>query len=430
MDIFCGGGSAEQGRTAYLISEGTHSILLDFGVQRVFAGTYAGRYPQMELEMLSRVEGVVLSHAHEDHSAALPLLVKQGLKVPVYCHRLTAALTPMYCASWRGAVENANFCPPYSKEDVNSLFFSPQEFGKVFTIGSFDVEMGPSGHMPGSAWILVTGKSHKLLYTGDICRENRLLIPPQLPADISAIIINSAYGAQSMRQAKQEEELLLALEHCMRNGGAALLPVPRIGRGQEMVSCLLQISLSGVPVYIDKGLTDALKYYQDYHEGLSAEGKSFLQGLDMSKFNILPAGFEPAKISKPAIIVMPDAMLSAGPSEKWFRLLAEDERNSIILTGSQAAGTIGARLLSGERIFLPENSGEPFIIGASVKKITWKAHPDWEDLQYLLAPFAGRTEVILGHCNVENSGKLAAELKKIGISSRIMPTGSTIHLPG
>jgi Cft2 family RNA processing exonuclease len=425
MDIYCAGGSGEQGRTAYLISEDGFSVLLDYGVQRVFTNKYAGKYPFITPDMLGKVQAVVLSHAHEDHAASLPLLVKQNKNIPIYCHAVTANLVPDYCRAWSRAVQMSGFSLPYKNEDIASLNFVPKQFGEKFHIGPFMIEIGPSGHMPGSVWVAIQGTHQSLLYTGDCCWENRLLCPPQLPTEFTVTIANSAYGNKLICQAEQEKLMITKVTECIQKGGSVLLPVPRIGRGQELIVFLSNLFGRDIPVMVEEGLVVGLQYYNNYSEGLSKRGRNELENFDMSKLHLISHNMD-LEMNKKSIIIAPDGMLSTGASLKFFWQLAKNEKNFIILTGHQAEGTLGAKLLEGQRCIMSKEVQHPVTVKAQVVKTVWKAHPDFNDLYRWLERCPKEMKLYLGHCDLKTGNQLIYSLAERGIAGEIIPVGSTI----
>lgn len=468
MEIHFLGGSGEQGRASFLVKAGDRAVLLDHGAKRVFGPDGAGQYPEGEREELERVEGIILSHGHEDHSAGLPLLARQGLRLPVYCHPITAGLARTYCRTWRTAVERSGHPVPYTDQEVENLDFRPQAFDRPFQVGPFQVVLGPSGHIPGSAWASLTAGGETLFYSGDMCLENRLLMPPTLPRTltqvlpqalprgVSAVILDAAYGGSSLDQEGQERALVAKVKACAAQGGIVLLPVPRIGRGQEILLFLAGLArylrsglseasggnrtgdadrtdkgpMSLPPVYVDARIVDGLDIYRDFHDGLSEAGRAALEGLQARDFHVLEAdgGSELPHIDAPAIIIVPDGMVSNGPVLQWLERLSGDRRNLIMITGYQAPGTAGARLVRGERSLAIPGRADPLQVQAQVVHLTWKAHPDTGDLRSILGQIGGNPVVFLVHSEMEGCRTLAEEVSRWGYRAQVAPVGSAVNL--
>ena len=121
VKLYSIGGSGENGRNCYAVEWSDGAILLDCGVKREINGDKIGDYPLLTKDFVSKIKFVLLSHAHEDHSAALPLLYNLGYEGKVYTSTPTAAATLKFVNKWRNFVKDNNGTTPFNDEDVEKI---------------------------------------------------------------------------------------------------------------------------------------------------------------------------------------------------------------------------------------------------------------------------------------------------------------------
>ncbi|MFF2912395.1 MBL fold metallo-hydrolase [Paenibacillus sp. NPDC057934] len=289
------GGAGEHGRSSYLIRNDQAGILLDCGVKKE-AGS---EYPLLEAERIPELIAVFLSHAHEDHSAALPLLYKYGYKGKVWTTRETALQLPDYFTAWRNYVTAGPTPLPFEQADCEAIEFAYlEEHTDPLTwhclAPSVRVMWGRSGHMIGSIWVALEWDDKTIFFSGDYTGESQLLAvdDPGLVLFHSAMqktkednngkadgktveeiaetatkatikvtnketvrgtsekvlavsnatqpsvdlsIIDGAYGADPETQQDKLLQLESAIRSTLEANGTVLLPVPLYGRGQELL---------------------------------------------------------------------------------------------------------------------------------------------------------------------------------------------------
>lgn len=184
------GGAGEHGRSAYLLSGRGYRLLLDCGVKK--GG--AGQYPLIEPGQAAMLDMVLLSHAHEDHSVALPLLYAQGYKGEVWTTRETRAQLDAYFRSWRSNINREGHELPYTEADEQAIRYRYlEEEGNCLSwfrlIPGVQVMWGRSGHLAGSVWFLIAAEGRSIFYSGDYTAESLLLA-----ADSPAEAIQAAGG--------------------------------------------------------------------------------------------------------------------------------------------------------------------------------------------------------------------------------------------
>ena len=406
MRIECLGGSSEVGRSAFVVwPRRGEPVLLDCGVKRVFGPGTAGEYPLLAPDRLPEIRHVLISHAHEDHCAALPYLLERGGAFTVYAHALSLPLIERYVNSWSTAVQGHGLPAPYAVESLKKAIWRPVAYGKTFTAGGFSVTSGAAAHLPGSIFFVLDDGHERLCYTGDWNPDSLLFAKPRFPA--CNILITNAMGRVSATQGLQSLHAL-----CGQAASRPLLfALPRYGRGQEILAALCAQQANAVDLCIDDSLLQALKAYRE-DPAVSPEGRALLATLDAQ----LAAGrwqrFSKAssvKDLRAGCILSCDAMLSAGNAAVLSpAILAAD--GAVIFSGHLAAGTPGYDLL---------HNGHPGAL-----RLPWKIHPQPDDVRAIVAQ-TGADRVLLVHCERDVAETVGKEL----LAGASAPAALTVHIP-
>ncbi len=345
----------------------------------------------------SSLDAVVLTHAHLDHSGALPLLVRNGFKGPIYATAATADLCGLLLPdSGHLQEEDANFAnrhkssrhdpalPLYTEEDARHAltFFRPVEPGQTVDIGMIKVRLRPSGHILGACSVELRTARGSLLFSGDVGRPDDLVMRPPEPIEhADYLIVESTYGDRLHEPQNGGTELAEVITRTAARGGTVLVPSFAVGRAQSLLYEIFLLKRAGripdLPVFMDSPMAiDSTHIYQRHRREhrLSIEdckGMSHIaticrtveesRALDQQRY--------------PSIIISASGMATGGRVLHHLRALAGDHRNSIVFAGFQAGGTRGARLVAGERsvrIF-----GEDVRINAEVVSLSsMSAHAD------------------------------------------------------
>ncbi|MFW6009553.1 MAG: MBL fold metallo-hydrolase [archaeon] len=230
MKIIFHGAAQEVGKSCIEIAIDNKRYLLDAGIKFIQHGV---EYPK-ELDKINGLDGIFLSHAHLDHSGALPMLEHKELNCPIYMTDLTWKTTNMLLEDSYHLAKLKHIHRAYVGRDIDKV-------KKDLKIVRYDQEYKTrdsnikfqfinAGHIPGSASILMKIKDKTILYTGDINTENtNLMIPSQLENlknEIDILITENTYGDR-MHPDKilSEEGFIKSIENCIRGGGSALVPV-------------------------------------------------------------------------------------------------------------------------------------------------------------------------------------------------------------
>ena len=408
---FHGAARSVTGSRHLLVVNG-HRVLLDCGL-------FQGRREESDRQNRNfgfspgDVDAVVLSHAHIDHSGALPALVKRGFRGAIHGTLATAdLLSVMLRDSAMIQEKDVEFLnkrhrgePPrealYVMEDADRTlervhghpYHEPIPIVPGVTATFYD-----AGHLLGSAIVVLKivegGVKKTLVFTGDLGRKNvPILRDPEAPADIvDALIIESTYGDREHAPIVEVEDRLVELvQQVVARKGKIIIPAFAVGRTQELVYTLARLlragRIPGSAVYVDSPLAvDVTEVFRRHPEAYDEEIRKILETTgDPFGFRLIQyvRSVEESKalntLSGPFIVISASGMAEQGRILHHLRNGIEDPRNVILIVGFQAANTLGRRLVEGAaevRIF-----GETFERKAEVVVMNeFSAHADRVEL--------------------------------------------------
>lgn len=366
------------------------------------------------------LNAVIVTHAHLDHSGALPLLITRGYKGPIYCTEGTAELLPILLRdSGRLQEEEAGYrnkrkwskhdpaLPLYTEADAERTlkFLRPVAYGKTVRETGIEFTFHPAVHIIGSAHVHVALEGGPtVLFSGDIGRGNHLFfsgMPPRPAAD--TIVCESTYGDRRHPEIDPKAELEAAVRPVLERGGVALIPAFAVGKAQEILASLElsfeEDQLTRCPVFLDSPMaSQTLAITTAGQDEISTEGSRRLESA--AKHTKIIADAMRSKdlndLQGPAIIVSASGMLTGGRILHHVISRASHKLDALILCGYQARGTRGRRLADGERsikIFGQLTDIEMEVISLA----SFSAHADQEGLLRWLASGSEPARVIANH---------------------------------
>lgn len=328
------------------------------------------------------LDAVVLSHAHIDHSGALPLLYKKGYRGPVYATPATRDLcAPMLLDAAhiqesdakhierlieQGQAEIEPVEPLYGRDDVTGLLgqIVSVPYHRPFTAApGVEVTLLDAGHVLGSAIVVLDiedeGARTRLCFTGDLGRRHLpILRDPEVPDGVNYLLMESTYGDRLHDPIERmTDDLGDVVNRTYARSGKVIIPSFALERAQEVIFALKNLRARGrlpqIPVYVDSPLTVKLTDVFKLHpECYDAEAAKLLHGHD-SPFEFEGLRYvSEAEDSKaidrapgPAIIIAASGMCEAGRVLHHLRLAVEDPKNAIVIVGFQAQDTLGRRIV-------------------------------------------------------------------------------------
>lgn len=400
------GGSREVGRSAFLVRTRESSVLLDCGINPGTSNPI-NSFPRIDVEEfdLGLLDAVIISHAHLDHCGFLPFLYKYGYRGPIYCSLPTASLMVLIQSDYLDVMNKEGRTTPYSAEDIRSVITNtiPLRYGEVTDI-SPDIRLTfhNAGHILGSSIVhLHIGKGlYNIVYTGDFKYGLTSLLESavsQFPR-VETLIMESTYGGAGDIMPTREETESRFVEICNHTlkAGKVLIPVPAVGRAQEIMMIINNHMRKGelveAPVYIEGMINEATGIHTAYPAFLSNEIRDQILREEANPFESeyfttvkQPDLREEIVEGGPSIIIATSGMMEGGPVIEYFKRLGQDERNALLFVSYQVNGTLGRRLQSGLTQVQTFNSGGKMeITNVGIKMHTIEGFSGHSDRKQLL----------------------------------------------
>lgn len=413
------GSGAEIGANSYLITAENHDVLLDCGIHP----KKEGREALPKLELLKRApEAVIVSHAHIDHCGAVPYLLREHPETECYATQPTVRIMDRMLhnsVSVMGtmAVERGiRDYPLYTHANVEYVIRRSyglayeQEFALTWD-SPFRASFHPSGHVLGSASVLLRAPGHTIFYSGDVCLTHQelmaglMLLDPSV--DVTTLIIESTRGMHEDGHAitfeGETERFAKEVSRVLEQGGVVLVPSFALGRTQELLNVIARLQESGhipsVPVYAS-GLGRAVyEIYDKYTDYLRPD--STLRPL--LEFNRIGDVWDPEVrsdlLKKPAVIVATSGMMVENtPSSMIASELVKYKKHGIFFVGYLDPDTLGYKLLhakAGDE-FIFELNGPPVKLKLENRQsFNFSAHAPREDLCKLIDHIAPKNVVFV-----------------------------------
>jgi predicted metal-dependent RNase len=333
---------------------------------------------------LDELDAVVLSHAHIDHQGFLPALFKYGYKGPVYCTEPTLPLmTLLQMDSIKIAKANGSYLP-YETRDVHEVIKHciSLPYGKPTDISpDITITLNNAGHIMGSATIhLNISGAHNILYSGDYKFAKTQLLDTALSVypRVETLITESTYGNSSdvmPDQISVYTNFAKSIKHTLQQGGKVLIPVPAVGRAQEIMLVLDKEMREGnlveCPIYIEGMISEASAIHMSYAHYLGYNVRrsvsSGINPFQSEYFTLVNGSGKREEIlddNNPSIIMATSGMLEGGPSVEYFKAIAPVRENKIIFVSYQINGTLGRRVVDGimNEIGMLDQSGKVKVV--------------------------------------------------------------------
>ncbi|BFI73356.1 ribonuclease J [Nanoarchaeota archaeon] len=362
------GASREVGRSSFLLQTKESNILMDCGLG---VGNYSeDRYPFLNIPEfdIQNLDAVVISHAHLDHIGFIPYLFRIGWKGPVYLTEPTRDIGALVLLDYLKVSNKQNKTPVFTTKEVKEFLKHTItiNYGEVTDITSdIKISLYNANHIIGSSMIHINieGK-HNILYTGDYrFNQTKLLDRPNTRYQrLETLIIESTYGGNNDKHPSREETesiFIHDVKETLEKGGKVLIPVLAVGRGQDVLLTLLEAMennlLPKVNIYLEGIVWETSMIHTAYPEFLNQELRNKIELKDnpFERENVIRASKKEREqimeSKEPSIIIATSGMMQGGPILDYFSYAAEDEKNLLALVSYQAQGTLGRRLIEGER---------------------------------------------------------------------------------
>ncbi|MFH1056848.1 MAG: MBL fold metallo-hydrolase [Candidatus Micrarchaeota archaeon] len=433
MEVSFLGAAKEVGRSAILL-QGKRNVLLDCGIK--ISGKNE-EYPLLEERQIKRLDYVVLSHAHLDHSGYAPALYARGYKGKTWMTKPTRDLVQLLLSDYLN-IERATHA--YANQDLAKMLKNVQIL--EYEQKKDAVTLYDSGHILGSAMTLVEDSGHRILYTADLnTRETRLLEGAKRGIQADTLIIESTYGSKQDQHLSSKEiyaSLAKEVNETLSHNGKVIIPTFAIGRGQEILLTLENFlrskAIPPAPIYLDGMVKKALRIYRHNAIHLKREVQRRILTSDddpfKSNYYQYPERKDKSDVleQEKAVIVTTSGMLNGGPVLFYLKHLAGDPNNKVILVGYQAAGTRGRELLDGAKEL--DIDDEKIEVKLKVAQAKFSAHSDHKELIEFTKTIRGLKRVFVQHGEAAKCEEFTDELgRKLNNVEVIAPNlGETIEI--
>lgn len=450
------GAAREVGRSAILVQTRESQVLIDCGINpgsnKPFEAFPRLDAPQFDIDSL---DAVIISHAHLDHCGFLPYLFKFGYDGPVYCSVPSLSLMTLLQLDYLDVLSKQGLPLPYDQKDVREavLHTIPLRYGVVTDVApDIRLTLHNAGHILGSSVVhLHIGEGyHNIVYTGDFKYGKTMLLEAsatEFPR-VETIITEGTYSAPTdvmPSRSDAEKKLVSIINETLSRGGKVIIPVPAVGRAQEIMLVLDEYMRRGelkeAPVFIEGMISESTAIHMAYPEYLSREVRNKIINEDINPFESdyftvveHPSARSEIIEGEPCIIMATAGMLEGGPVIDYFQNLAHDDRNSLVFVSYQIEGTLGRRVQKGaQEVSIMDQDGKIRVIRVGLKVHTvegFSGHSDRRQIINYLRKISPKPEnIIVCHGERSKCVSLADFLRrKYGVNAVAPDVLETIRL--
>ena len=404
MKLIFHGAAKEVGRSCIELQTQGDRYILDAGIKFKEAGFL---YPEKVMN-IPDLDGLFISHAHEDHIGALPLFEHYNIICPVFCTKMTQKIGKIMLKDSYKIARIKHLHSAYTKIDLKKVDKSTRivDYNHRYKHRKIHFTFMNAGHVPGSAMILIESEGKKILYTGDTkLKTTELMKGPnieQFKNQIDVMICESTYGSRGLPDRTEEKNRFLdKIEETIKRGGSVIIPVFALGRSQDALIMLSERTFN-VPIYFDgmsKKLTTKILGTKDPY----VNNREILSKMFQNK--VILIGSERRRkqaTKKQGIFVTTSGMVQGGPVMTYIKEMWHDPRNSILLTGFQCKRTNGQLLKDEGYIYI---DGWKTYVKCEVERFDFSGHAHKEDLHTIIKTINPK-KLILQHGNKESIAAL------------------------
>lgn len=385
----------------YLLEHGGRRLLVDCGLFQGLKQLRLRNWDRFPLPA-DAIDAVVLTHAHIDHSGYLPALARQGFRGSVFATEATRDLAALMLpdsghlqeedaeyANRHGFSRHHPALPLYTEEDGRRVLrqFRPRAYGESFEpVPGLQVRFSQAGHILGAASVHVTWVGGSLLFSGDLGRDDDLLMrPPEPPPAADGVLLESTYGDRLHEPEDPATLLAQVVNRTAARGGIVVVPAFAVGRAQALLHLVARLKeerrIPDLPVFLNSPMAaDVTEIYHRHHGEHRLDDAQCRRMCEAARIvNTLEESRKLNDLRFPGVIVSASGMATGGRVVHHLKAFAPDRRNTILLAGYQAAGTRGAALVGGAKEIKIHGNHVP--VRAEVVSLgSLSAHADRDEL--------------------------------------------------
>lgn len=382
-----------------------------------------GREPGFPSHVSPRnIQAIILTHAHLDHSGSVPIF-HISTEIPVYGTLVTQHLSKMLITDF---IHLSHYYLPYEFLDLQTMMscFINLEYKRHTSIRGLNVELLNSGHIPGSAQVIVERRDKRLLYTSDFNPVDTQLLrgADQEYHDIDMLIMESTYADDEHHNRKDEEQRFIAkVNQIVEGGGTVLIPSFAVGRTQEIL-CLFAANKFQYPIVVD-GMAVIANEIIGQHMQFVRDPQLFKKALTMTT---AIRGWKDRRraTKRPGVIVSPAGMLTGGNAVFYMNTIAKTAKNGVFLVSYQVPDSPGRRVLDAHKFII---NGKTRKVKADIDHFDFTSHAGKTELLETVKRVDCRGPVFLVHGAEENCRQLALAIRETLGFEAIAPSTGEIY---
>ena len=427
----------------YLLTIGSHNLLIDCGMFQGLKNARKKNWQALPIDP-SKIDAVLLTHAHVDHSGYLPALMKQGFTGPIYCSHATRALCRVLLPD-AGYLqeEDARYAnkgkfshhqpaePLYTEQDAIKVLkqlkvLRSNESHQIFP--DCQINFRPVGHILGASSIRIASEGKTITFSGDVGRPDDLLMyPPESVKNTDYLVVESTYGDRQHPKLNAFHEMRDIIVQTLNRGGIVLLPAFAVGRAQLALHIIerlrAQKEIPKVPVFLNSPMaisaTELFFDYQEQHRLNRGQCESIDRMVTFVKTKA--ESIELVGRKDPCIIISASGMASGGRVLHHLKSLLANPKNSVLFLGYQAAGTRGFNLTHGHDKIKIHGAYIP--VNAEVHNLeALSSHGDYQQIINWLKSMAEPTKTFITHGEASAADCMRSHIKEqLGWQDVIVP---------
>lgn len=395
----------------FLVEHGDHRLLVDCGLFQGFKTLRLRNWAPFPIEP-RRIDAVILTHAHLDHTGYLPLLVKHGFAGPVFCSGSTAEFCKILLpdsgylqekdaeyANRHGFSKHKPALPLYTQQDAIRALdrLEPIAFDRPQGVpGGATACLRRAGHILGAASVQLDWAGTRVVFSGDLGRYGDPIMVDPVPVErADYLVIESTYGNRRHDKGDPENALDEIVSETAGRGGTVVIPAFAVGRAQSLLFHLHRLKSKGrlknVPVFLDSPMAvDASEVFCRNLQDHRLSGRECRDACRVARYVRDVEESKAVMVNPmPKVIVSASGMATGGRVLHHLKHYAPDARSTILFAGFQAGGTRGAAMVAGaDQIKI---HGEYVPVRAVVRNLEMlSAHADADEIMRWLKGFRNR----------------------------------------